>query len=141
MGIATAGLFLPLTLHQFAGAILAEIINPVTIQLIAAVCLISGLGQLMKDTGDLDLIVSSLVCLLRSDKLLCMLIPALFGILTVPGGALMSAPLVEESAKGLKLSRARLSAVNLFFPPYRLFRLSPLPVFDFQSNPWELIGS
>ncbi len=135
MGIATAGLFLPLTLHQFAGAILAEIINPVTIQLIAAVCLISGLGgQLMKDTGDLDLIVSSLVCLLRSDKLLCMLIPALFGILTVPGGALMSAPLVEESAKGLKLSRARLSAVNLFFPPYRLFRLSPpLPVFDFHE--------
>lgn len=134
LGIATAGLFLPLTLHQFAGAILAEIINPVTIQLIAAVCLISGLGQLMKDTGDLDLIVSSLVCLLRSDKLLCMLIPALFGILTVPGGALMSAPLVEESAKGLKLSRARLSAVNLFFRHIGYFAYPLYPSLIFMSQ-------
>ncbi len=114
-GIITASLFLPLTWHQLGGAILKEIVNPVTIQLVAAVLLISGLGQLMKNTGDLDLVVGSLVRLLRSDKLLCMLFPALFGTLNVPGGALMSAPLVEQSAKELKLSPARLNAVNIFF--------------------------
>lgn len=115
LGISIAGFFLPLTWQEFGRAILAEIVNPVTIQLVIAVLLISGLGQLMKNTGDLDLIVRSLVGLLRSDKLLCMLIPALFGTLNVPGGALMSAPLVEESAKDLNFSPARLSAVNIFF--------------------------
>lgn len=127
LGTIAAAIFQPLTIGGFFHVILAEIFNANTLQLIVAICLISGLGRVMKESGDLDLVVDSLAAIFRSDRLLCMLIPALFGTLLVPGGAIMSAPLVEQSAVQLKLSNARLSALNLFFRhiPNSIYPLYP----------------
>lgn len=115
VGTIIAGIFSPLSLGEFGRAIFNEVSSDSTIQLVIAVTLISGLGRVMQYTGALDLIVHSLVGIFRSDKLLCMLIPALFGTLNVPGGAIMSAPLVEQNARRLSLNRVEMSAINVFF--------------------------
>ncbi len=115
LGTIVAGIFLPLGLKEFGQAIFNEITSGTTIQLVIAVSLISGLGKLMQHSGAMDLIVESLVGIFRSDRLLLMLIPALFGTLNVPGGAIMSAPLVERNGKRLGLDKIEMSAINVFF--------------------------
>jgi len=69
----------------------------------------------MKESGDLELMVGSLVALFPRPKVLTMLLPALIGTINVPGGAIMSAPMVEENGKALGLNNAAHAAVNLFF--------------------------
>ena len=86
-----------------------------TIQLVVAVALISGLGRAAKESGDFDRMVSSLVAHNPEAKVLMMLLPAIIGTINVPGGAIMSAPMVEEHGTALNLDRTTLASVNLFF--------------------------
>ena len=86
-----------------------------TIQLIILVAFISGLGFIMKKTGDLDLMIDSLNGIISNLKLLIVIIPALIGTLNIPGGAILSAPMVEKSAQKIKLNPENKNAINIFF--------------------------
>jgi integral membrane protein (TIGR00529 family) len=114
-GIIAAGIFLPLSAAELITLILNEVLNPTVVHLVITVFLISGWGNGMKAGGDIDRVVKSFAALFRDDRLLCMLMPALFGTLNVHGGAIMSAPLVEKSGRSLGLSNERMSAINVFF--------------------------
>ncbi|MFY9494416.1 MAG: DUF401 family protein, partial [Limnochordia bacterium] len=115
VGTGVVGLLSPMGLPSFMSAFFGGLLSPLTIQLVAAVLLISGLGRVMKENGDLELAVSSLVSLVPRPKLLTMLLPAVIGTINVTGGAIMSAPMVEENGKALGLDRTSQAAVNLFF--------------------------
>ncbi|MFW5976549.1 MAG: DUF401 family protein, partial [Bacillota bacterium] len=91
------------------------IISPMSVELIIIVGLISGLGYLMKKTGDLDKMVQALNSLLGNTKLLLMFIPALIGTLNIPGGAILSAPMIEESGNRVNMNGVQKSSINLFF--------------------------
>lgn len=114
VGTGVVGLLSPMGLPSFMSAFFGGLLSPLTIQLVAAVLLISGLGRVMKENGDLELAVSSLVSLVPRPKLLTMLLPAVIGTINVTGGAIMSAPMVEENGKALGLDRTSQAAVNLF---------------------------
>ncbi len=91
------------------------IISPMSINLIIIVGLISGLGYIMKKTGDLELMIQALNSLLKNTKLLMMFVPALIGTLNIPGGAILSAPMIEESGNRINMNGVQKNSINLFF--------------------------
>jgi len=88
--------------------VLAEtLIDPLTWSLAAIMLMIGMLATLMKRNGQIKEILLGLEGVLSKRALLAS-IPAILGLLPVPGGALISAPLVKEKGEGLK-------AMDLFF--------------------------
>lgn len=115
VGTGALGLLSLMESGPLAAAVIDGLFGAATIQLVVAVALISGLGRAMKESGDFDRMVSSLVALIPKPKVLMMLLPAIIGTINVPGGAIMSAPMVEEHGTALNLDRTTLASVNLFF--------------------------
>lgn len=86
-----------------------------TISLVTVTFGIGLLGLLYKETGTLNSLSRSVGELLKNPKLVVSTLPAILGLLPVPGGALMSAPLVESAAEKLGLDNARKTYVNVWF--------------------------
>ena len=85
-----------------------------TINLSVAVALISVLGYSLKETGMMIELIEGLRGLLPARVFLAA-IPAMFGLLTMPGGALMSAPFNEPEADRLGLSPEQKTYINVWF--------------------------
>jgi integral membrane protein (TIGR00529 family) len=94
--------------------LLKTVSDPATWTLCAAVALITVLGYTLKETGLMVRFVDSLSGRLPSNVLLAT-IPALFGFLSMPGGALMSAPFIEPEANKLGLLPEHKTYYNVWF--------------------------
>lgn len=86
-----------------------------TLQLLGVVTLIEMLTVFLQLTGSLDRILAALRGLLRDTKLLIALVPSLMGLFPVPGGTVMSAPMVGVYGDELSMDTDHKAAVNLFF--------------------------
>jgi len=94
--------------------------DKVTIDLVMIVSLIPILAFCMKETGMIDDLIRGIKgALLGRDVLAIM--PALMGALPMPGGALLSAPLIDEESERLGLSREDKSFVNVWFRHWNFF--------------------
>ncbi len=102
----------PLTL--FADVLLQTVGDRTTWELCAAVGFITVFGYALNETGHMVDLIGKLRSFVPSRYLLA-LIPALFGILTMPGGALMSAPFNEPEAERLKLKPEHRTFINIWF--------------------------
>jgi len=87
----------------------------VTISLVLATFGIMLLSQLYKETGFVTTLSQSLSEIVRNSKLVMSILPAVMGLLPVPGCAIISAPMIEAEAKRLKLDKARQTYVNVWF--------------------------
>ncbi|MBL7080499.1 DUF401 family protein [Candidatus Bathyarchaeota archaeon] len=85
-----------------------------TVNLTVAVVLISVLGYSLKETGTMTELIEGLRGILPAQVFLAA-IPAMFGLLTIPGGALMSAPFNEPEADRLGLSPEQKTYINVWF--------------------------
>lgn len=94
-----------------------------TLQTLIVVVEIGVLGNLLKQYGILEKIVSALEKLIPSKKVLIMIMPAIMGLLPVPGGAFLSAPFVDSIGNDLKMGGTTKSVVNLYFRHCALFLL------------------
>jgi integral membrane protein (TIGR00529 family) len=94
--------------------ILQTVSKPDTWTLCAAVGLITVLGYALKETGLMVRFIDVLSGRLPSNVLLAT-IPALFGFLSMPGGALMSAPFIEPEADRLGLQPEHKTYYNVWF--------------------------
>ncbi len=126
IGALIVSIFSKMTIVETLEAFKLAAISDTFIELALVVFLISLLGYIMKMTGSLDLMISSLVSILGGSKMLMMAIPSLIGLLTVPGGAILSAPMVGESGEKLGLGHDQKAAINIFFrhiwyPVYPLY--------------------
>ncbi len=83
--------------------------------LLFSILLLGILGSLLKQTGALQNMILYLERLLGDLRLLTAALPALIGILTVPGGAVFSAPMVEQAGNKAGLDPGRQAAANLWF--------------------------
>jgi len=90
-------------------------IHPSTLQLIALIILVIFLGNLMKERGNLENIVSSLEAIIRNRRLGSVIPPALMGLLPMPAGALFSAPMVEEFGRKMGASSENKTLLNYWF--------------------------
>ncbi len=114
-GAAIISLFSQLTLMEIFAIIVGTFTSPVTAFLILMVMGISILGYVLEKTGTMHQIVSSMYQLITDARLLTTLLPAIVSLLSIPGGAIMSAPMVSAAAKDLKLSNVQLALANVLF--------------------------
>lgn len=101
--LAGAGLLLGLWMGQGPWGVLStavsSLVAPWSLRLALLVVLILVLSHLMKQAGQLERIVERFSTLVRSPKVVAGVMPALIGLLPMPGGALFSAPMVEASCR------------------------------------------
>lgn len=96
-------------------AFLKEAFNPDTIFLLILMSFIMAFSSAMKKSGIMDKLASSLQLVSPSPKLALALAPLLIGTLPMPGGAVLSAPLVDSMDKERNRSPDTLSAANYWF--------------------------
>ena len=87
----------------------------VTIELVAILTLITAFSAVLRESGTLDRLTSSLKQLAHSTRLVAAGFPALIGLLPMPGGALFSAPMVDSAFEGIPLSAERKAFTNFWF--------------------------
>ncbi len=73
------------------------------------------LGSLLKESGLASGLTGAVESLLHSKRASMAILPALIGLLPMPGGALLSAPLVDESGRRTGIARRKLAAINYWF--------------------------
>ncbi len=90
-------------------------LNPLSLDTILTVFMVSLVGGTMKHYRLLDRVVAAILKLIRSRKTVLMVIPSLIGMLTIPGGAVLSAPFVDDIGKDVGMIPPQRAAVNLIF--------------------------
>jgi integral membrane protein (TIGR00529 family) len=95
--------------------VLSAAIDPLTLRLVAIVLLITFLGEILRSTLQLEGLVRSLSNLFVDRRWLLALMPMLIGLLPMVGGAMFSAPMVQEAGQGLNISRERRTFANYWF--------------------------
>ena len=96
-------------------SIAASILDPKTLSIAGIVSLILILSNSMEMAGQMQRLLDSFRGLVSSPRLNLAILPALIGLLPMPGGAAFSAPMVKELGTQSKLSGAQLSFVNYWF--------------------------
>ena len=120
IGALILGVASGLSPHQLLGVLSVTLKDRVTIDLVLITSLIPILASCMKETGMIDGLIKGVKRALMGRGVLAMM-PALMGALPMPGGALLSAPLIDEESETLGLSREERSFVNVWFRHWNFF--------------------
>ncbi len=94
---------------------LRSVIDLTTLNLLASLILILFLENVMRKTQLLQRMVSAVTALARDRRLAMAMLPAFVGLLPSAGGAVFSAPMVEEASQGLGLTAERKSFINYWY--------------------------
>lgn len=127
LGALTLGLLSGLLPLGFMQVIYHGIWNSITIMLAISILLLGILGHILKATGALDQIIENLNALISDIRIIAAAMPMLIGMLTVPGGAILSAPLCAEAGNRLQVNPLRQAVINNWFRHvlYFMFPLFP----------------
>jgi len=94
---------------------LASATSPQTLILAAIVGLILAMSRLMEGSGHMKRLVESFALLSSDARVVGSVMPALIGLLPMPGGALFSAPMVESSLNDRVVSGEQKTVLNYWF--------------------------
>jgi hypothetical protein len=100
----------------FVQNVLGALVSGETLSLVAIILLVLYLGTLLQAKGNFKTLVDSLKNLIAEPRLILALPPAFIGLLPMLGGALMSAPIVEEASERWKLSPPLKTFLNYWTP-------------------------
>ncbi|MFH1176535.1 MAG: DUF401 family protein [Acidobacteriota bacterium] len=114
-GAVAAGLALGLSPLAVLAGCGRGAVEPMTIGVLILVVLLLAISELMRSSGQIDEIVGLAGAFLRRPAVTMAALPALIGLLPMPGGALFSAPMVETAAGDGADGGDRLSAINYWF--------------------------
>jgi integral membrane protein (TIGR00529 family) len=106
---------LTLNPYQILTAYYMTGIRPINIDVIVSSAVIAIMANIYKESNVITKLSNALLTVLKKVWLTISLIPALFGLLPVPGGALMSAPLVSEISRNINLDSNKVAYVNIWF--------------------------
>jgi len=108
--------------ERFPSVLWLAVTNPSTVLLAVIVGLIPVIGAILKASGQMDSLVNNMRV---GKQAFLMLSPALVGLLPMPGGALLSAPLIERG--GEDLPNEKKAGLNVWFRHvlYLVYPLSP----------------
>lgn len=115
VGCAVLIIGTPLDMDQVITAAKTAYLSKVTWELAGAVILIGVLGHILKTSGALDMMVDSLLHLMGDPRWLMVVLPGLIGALTVPGGAMMSAPIVDQLGNRMNIDPEHKTGINIIF--------------------------
>lgn len=105
------GLPAPVILRETVSAV----VDGETLHLLSLVILIVFFGNLLRLIENLRDLTRALENLVRNTKAVLMMLPAVIGLLPMPGGALLSAPMVEEVGARRGLLPEIKTAMNYWF--------------------------
>jgi len=114
-GAAVVGTWFGLSALEQLRAALAAAIDPRTLSLLATIGLILILSRLMDQSGQLRRMAAGFESAIRAPQLRTAALPALIGLLPMPGGAILSAPMVEASVDRRVETAEHLAALNYWF--------------------------
>ena len=86
-----------------------------SVQLYLIITAVLFLTMVQKEEKMFDQLLSSLNSIFKNNKIVSMVAPSIIGLLPMPGGALVSAPLVEKSMEAMKTSREFKTFLNYWF--------------------------
>ncbi|MGM0509872.1 MAG: DUF401 family protein [Thermoplasmatota archaeon] len=86
-----------------------------TLSLVSIIILIGFLGFLYKDTGQVMRMIKELRAAVPDRRWVIASIPALFGLMPMPGGALVSAPMIDEEGDYLNATGVQKTFMNWWF--------------------------
>ncbi len=109
------GFLFPVQPAEFLTAVFGSVLEKATVELVAIVFVTMMLGGLMRESGALREMTSSLREMIPDYRLAVAIPPALIGLLPMPAGALVSAPLVQEAAAGRAISAEARTFLNYWF--------------------------
>ena len=115
IGAILLGVLMQMPFFDLAGSLLTNMTNFQSLSLVLIVTIILIMSRLMADSGQLDRIVTSFTEAVRSVRAASIVMPALIGLLPMPGGALFSAPMVESACKTSSTSPEAKTAINYWF--------------------------
>ena len=104
--------------HRIVGNLVVGAIDPTTLYLVAVIYLVYVIGNTQQRSDSLRKVLDALKSFVRNRKIILISIPTLVGLLPMPGGALFSAPSVQEMGRELDLSGERKTIVNYWFRHY-----------------------
>ncbi len=108
--------------QDFFSAVLKASTDITTITLIIALTLIRVFENIMRKKGIMQEMMDSFKGMVIDRRILMASMPALIGLLPSLGGAIFSAPMVEEASQGIKISPEKKAFINYMF-----------------RHPWEFI--
>ena len=114
-GSLALGILFSMNAGQMLISAKTAVIDPDTIEIVIAVTLIIIMGRLMKISGNLNTLVDSLDKIVRDRRISMVIPPAFIGLLPAPGGAMLSAPMVDESGAKLGLNAEQKTYINFWF--------------------------
>ena len=91
------------------------IFNQTTLELVLVIIAIGMIARLMDKTGLVDQMISGLSIVFKKFQPILVVVPSVMGALAIPGGAMLSAPMVNSIARDLNLSPAKRMVTNLLF--------------------------
>lgn len=116
IGSVIVGLTSPnIGLARFFPVLANGVFNATTIELVLVILNIGMIAHLMSKTGIVDEMVQAMSLLFRKFQPILILVPSVMGVLAVPGGAMLSAPMVNSIAKDLNLTNRRKMAINMIY--------------------------
>jgi len=92
-----------------------SLVDPVTLKLVLALSLIRMFELLLREHNVLAEMMAAFKSLFRSRKAVVVSMPLLIGMLPSVGGAYFSAPMVEESTRGLPMSPEEKGFINYWY--------------------------
>jgi integral membrane protein (TIGR00529 family) len=109
------GLLFSYPLLEVGCDVLLGSIDLLTLRLALVVVLIMVLGELLRQTAGMKGMIEALQALIPDGRIVIAVLPALIGLLPMVGGAMFSAPMVDEVGGRLKIDGARKTFVNYWF--------------------------
>lgn len=101
--------------QTFAMTAVTTATDPVTVEFFLALTLIKVFEMILRERQVLATMMETSRSFLRKKKAVIVSMPLLIGMLPSVGGAYFSAPMVDESSKGLRMSPEEKSFVNYWF--------------------------
>lgn len=114
-GAVLIGILFSMPVLQIGDAFLDSVINFHTVNFLVVVYLIRLLSLIMGEVGALKRFSSGAEYLLRGSRIGLVSAPVFVGLLPMPGGALLTAPMVAEQAKPHNISPDLLTFLNYWF--------------------------
>jgi integral membrane protein (TIGR00529 family) len=109
--------------QDFLAALLSAFTSKTTITLIIALTLIRIFENIMRTKNIMKNMMDSFRGIVTDRRILMASMPALIGLLPSMGGALFSAPMVDETSRGIKITPEKKAFINYVF-----------------RHPWEFIS-
>jgi|GEM_PF-628158 len=111
----TASESLAANLSAFFPTFYQALIDPITIQLVTLVALVTVFASTMKETLLLQELIEITRYFISNLYLTITAIPSVIGMLPIPGGAIFSAPIIAPIGEKMKMSGARMTSINIYY--------------------------